>query len=788
MVGSKFGSGAVAVCLALLALVVPGARAAFPGRNGMLAVQPVSGRGIVLVSSAGRHQHRICTAVRVCGTPRVPRWSPDGRALVFTGPRIRVIYADGSCLNCQFGSSSTAAFEPDGVSVSFGLDSSQIAVDWVDGLRQTAPWQVTGSDAVWAATGEVAVVRHGAVWAGQPAHLRSIALGVSPSWSPNARRLAVARGGWIWLVDLRTGDRRRLVRGSAPAFSPDGHRIAFIGRDKAVFTIGTGLVPGRPRMVGQVRGVSVDWQPRPSVRRAGCVAPPGTVSIASSPGAVLTSHAGPSAGPTAFMGCLRRTGEERYLLRLPSGGLIEPYTQLTVSAAAVAAPFAVLAEGNEDLHYGDFTATVHGFDLRTGAPDPHVGGETVNCGGASFFCSAVIDQIVLGSDGVSAAHVDPDPTAGGPSVGLNVACPLTTFCVGRDDFGNKLIATTPTAATPWTPTTTTVPTTGVCPSSTLCVGVEGQTVYTTGNPAGAAPWTATQLPGSVVNLNAIACPSTTLCVAVTALGGVAVSTDPGSASPTWTIGNIDGPYTLNAISCPSTTFCAASDSRGDVLTSRNPAAAASAWSTQPVSPNAGVDDIQCPAPSLCLAVKTVSTASPVPGIYESTTPAAGPWTLTATGDRPVSLSCPSVSLCVAAGFTTTPPTAGTIDTTTDPQSEVWTQRTYTRFGDLESVQCPSTALCVAAGSSDGSILFTTQPGATTSAWSSVLADRITCTQPDFPCGSEEILASDRHGPRQIDANIEFEPQTGRQLTHLTLAGDTVNWDHLGSARSTRLTP
>jgi hypothetical protein len=589
------------------------------------------------------------------------------------------------------------------------------------------------------------------------------------------------------VIDLRTRHRRRLVRGSAPAFSPDGHRIAFIGRGKVVFTIGAGLVPGRPSMVGHVRGVSVDWQPRPPVRTVGCFAPPGTVTIASSPGAVLTSHTAPSTGPTTFMGCLRSTGEERYLLRLPAEGLIEPYTQLTVSAAAVAAPLAALAEGNENLHYGDFTATVHGFDLRTGARDPHVGGETVNCGGGSFFCSAMIDQIVLGSDGVSAAHVDPDATAG-PSVELNVACPLTGFCVGRDDFGNELTAMAPAAATPWTPTTTTVPTTVACPSSTLCVGIEGQTVYATDNPTGAAPWTATQLPSSVVNLNAIACPSTTLCVAVTALGGVAVSTDPGSGSPIWTVANIDGPNTLNAISCPSTTFCAASDNRGDVLTSSNPAPAASAWSAQPVSPNASVEDIQCPAPSLCLAVKTMSATSTVPGIYMSTTPATGPWALTDTGDRTTSLACPSASLCVAAGATTTQPTSGTIDTTTDPPSGVWTQSTYTRFRYLESVQCPSTALCVAAGFSDGSILFTTQPGATASAWSSVLADRITCTQPYFPCGSEEILAGDRHGPRQLDANVEFEPQTGRQLTHLTLAGDTVTWDHLGTPRSSRLTP
>ncbi|HEY5318293.1 MAG TPA: hypothetical protein VIJ20_09950 [Solirubrobacteraceae bacterium] len=51
------------------AVVVSPAWAAFPGRDGLLAVQPVSGRGIV----------------------------PDGRALTFQASTVHLIYPDGSC-------------------------------------------------------------------------------------------------------------------------------------------------------------------------------------------------------------------------------------------------------------------------------------------------------------------------------------------------------------------------------------------------------------------------------------------------------------------------------------------------------------------------------------------------------------------------------------------------------------------------------------------------------------------------------------------------------------------
>jgi hypothetical protein len=95
----------------MLLAAVPGlAVAAFPGRNGLLAVAPRDGRGVVLVGADGRGARRICTDV--CALPVRPRWAPDGRAIVFTNPQIRIVSTDGSCMNCTFGVSSNPAFLP----------------------------------------------------------------------------------------------------------------------------------------------------------------------------------------------------------------------------------------------------------------------------------------------------------------------------------------------------------------------------------------------------------------------------------------------------------------------------------------------------------------------------------------------------------------------------------------------------------------------------------------------------------------------------------------------------
>ena len=758
-----------------LVLAAP-AQAAFPGRNGMLAVQPLHGRGLILVRADGADQRGICTTVSVCGFPRRPRFSPDGRAIVFAGPAIRLIATDGSCMSCQFGVSANPAFRPGGTLVTF-VSGGRVLEDSIDGLRQARPGvRVRGvSDAVWSASGKLAVVARGRVWIGKPGRLRSIGRGAAPSWSPTGSRLVIVRGGWITIVRASNGSAWRRVRGTAPAFSPDGRWIAFIDRQHRVRVIR--LVGGRARWVGRVRGLAVDWQPLPA-HPAACVAPAGSKVIASSAQAVVTTNH--SIGgwldefpDTAALGCLFADGRERLLERSTENN--EDDTT-DYPLAGLGGTYAAVLSQTIDDHYGGGSESVDVFDLRTGERSGF-GGEYGGCGDFNVdpTCGGV-DQIVVGADGVSAVHVNagdynPDP--------LQVLCASESLCLATNNFGDVLASTSPTQG-PWSPATGASMNSGSagggsCPSISLCVLVAGSSIYTSTNPSGGS-WTTTKLPGFTA-VGAVDCPTTSLCVATTLEGQVAVSTDPTGGASAWSLEAVDGNNAMYGVSCPSTSECIATDDySGNVITTTNPTGGPSAWSVHKA--NSGwMSKISCPSTSLCVAVSQGSSGY---GVAVSTDPISGPWKFTKLS-YPEDVSCPSTSLCVAVG-------GDSIEFSTDPASGAWTTHTVTTVG-LQSVTCPTASFCVAAGSDDGTVLVSTNPTGGPSAWTPVLADKIDCSIATDACGTERIIASDRTGVHVLDKSTEFTAQTaGPQLTGLALNGDRLSWQDHGSPMSAQLTP
>jgi hypothetical protein len=417
----------VAGLMSLLLMVGAGpARAAFPGANGLLVVQPANGGGLLLVGEDGANPQQICSAGTRCAGARDPVWSPDGSEIALSARQsTSVIYPDGSCFACSLPEpfdylgnsvpSFDAGFLPDGRLVVSTKSHSNYApgpglaamkTDGVDvqWLKVSGSWR----QPAWSPTGQLAAVRSvkrkAEVFVIDPitGSARQLTRGGAsePSWSPSGRRLAVVQDGWVDLIPSGGGRLKRLTRGGAPAWAPNGKELAFVGAHHRLFVIP--VRGGTPRAVGHIRAVRVDWQPVTGNPQSSCQPPAGSSVLAATQDATITVDVSQPLGfslALSVVGCLASDGHERLLESLPSsydGGDPE------VGSVAVAGDYAALVNEDRDLHYGGSLNALAAFDLRTGM-EVAAGGVSADCPGSGG-CSSGIDQLAVGIDGVIAAH------------------------------------------------------------------------------------------------------------------------------------------------------------------------------------------------------------------------------------------------------------------------------------------------------------------------------------------------------------------------------------------------
>ena len=175
----------------------------FPGTNSGAAFSPDGGQLACTLSKDGNPELYVVGASgggarRLTHTPGVessPTWSPSGNEIIYSSDdhgtpqlyRISASGGSGSLISTGFGYCTEPSWSPDGKKLAFSVRQ---------GGFQIAVLDLQGGPA------------------------RVLASGQRPAWGPDSRHLLFAEGGALYLIDVQTGRKNRVLDGLGKITEP----------------------------------------------------------------------------------------------------------------------------------------------------------------------------------------------------------------------------------------------------------------------------------------------------------------------------------------------------------------------------------------------------------------------------------------------------------------------------------------------------------------------------------------------------------------------------------------